>query len=163
VSGERQGEWHEWPFEPLPVLRALARCKVEYVLTGDLAAVLQGSPLPTYEIAITPAPSRGNHERLSAALADLGAIALTDVDDVKQALQARIDVSFYTPYGHIDLHYQPAGFANYAALRRNAVSFELEPELAVSASSLRDIVRSRLAAGEARQLPALEATLELAS
>ena len=160
MSGERQGEWHEWPFEPLPVLRALDRHGVEYVLIGGLAAVLQGSPLPTYDIDITPAPSAANGRRLQAALADLAAVALTDVEDAK-ALRPKVDLSFYTPFGHIDLHHKPAGFESYAALRRNAVLIQLEPDLTVLVSPVRDIIRSRLAAGDERQLPALEAVLEL--
>jgi hypothetical protein len=162
ISGERNGEWYEWPFEPLPVLRALARHGVEYVLIGGLAAVLQASPLPTYDIDITPAPSAANARRLRAALADIDAIALTDVEDAKQALRKHLDVSFSTPFGHIDLHHKPAGFENYAALRRNARSMQLEPDLTVLVSPLRDLIHSRTTAGDQRQLPALEAALELA-
>ena len=75
--------------------------------------------------------------------------------------QSESDVSFYTPFGHVDVHRRPAGFASYAELRRGSEPIQLEPDLAVLASSLRDIVRSRLAAGDNRQLPALEAALEL--
>ncbi len=49
MSGERHGEWQDWPFEPLAVLRALHARDVEYVLIGGVAAVLQDSPLPTYD------------------------------------------------------------------------------------------------------------------
>ena len=162
MSGERRGEWHEWPFDPLPALRSLSTHGVDYILVGGLAAVLQGSPLPTYDIDITPAATAGNPERLGAALAAIGAVTLTHVADSSQALDQRIDLSFQTPFGHIDLHHGPAGFNNYAALRRDALSVQLEPGLTVLVSPLRDIIRSRLAAGDERQLPALEATLELA-
>lgn len=163
MSGERHGEWHEWPFEPLPVLRTLDRHGVEYVLIGGLAAVLQGSPLPTYDIDIAPTPSAANGKRLAAALADIDAAALTNAEDAKQALRRYVDVSYSTPFGHLDLHYKPAGFESYAALRRNAVPMQLEPDLTVLVSPLRDIIRSRTAAGDQRQLPALETALELAS
>jgi hypothetical protein len=93
VSSDRHGEWHEWPFEPLSVLRALGRHGVDYVLIGGLAAVLQASPLPTYDIDIAPAPGSANARRLQAALAELDAIALTGVDDAKQALRRQADVS----------------------------------------------------------------------
>jgi transcriptional regulator with XRE-family HTH domain len=162
VSSDRHGEWHEWPFEPLVVLRALGRHGVAYVLIGGLAAVLQASPLPTYDIDIAPAPGSANARRLQAALAELDATALTDDDDAKQALRRPTDVSFSTPLGYIDLHHRPAGFDSYAALRRNAVPMQLEPDLSVLVSPLRDIIRSRTAAGDQRQLPALEAALELA-
>lgn len=163
VSGARDGEWHEWPFEPLPILRSLGTHGVEYVLIGGLAAVLQGSPLPTYDIDIAPAPSAVNARRLGSALADVHAIALThDDDDVQQTLRKHSNVGFSTPFGYIDLHSRPAGFDTYRALRRNAVPLELEPDLTILVSPLRDIIRSRTAAGDHRQLPALEATLELA-
>lgn len=162
MSGERRGEWHEWPFEPLPALRSLGAHGVDYILIGGLAAVLQGSPLPTYDIDIAPAPTGGNPERLEAALTDLAATALADVGDVRQALATGADLSLWTPFGYIDLHHRPAGFSTYSALRRNALPLRLEPGLTVLVSPLRDIIRSRLAAGDDRQLPALEATLELA-
>ncbi len=161
MSGERTGEWHEWPFEPLPVLRALDRHGVEYVLIGGLAAVLQASPLPTYDIDLAPAPSAANAGRLLAALAEIDAVSLTDVEDVKQALREHRDLSFSTPFGHVDLHHKPAGFESYAVLRRNARSVQLEPDLTILVSSVRDIIHSRTTAGDERQLPALEAVLEL--
>lgn len=161
MSRERDGEWHEWPFEPLPVLNALGKHRVEYVLIGGLAAVLQGSPLPTYDIDIAPAPGRANALRLESALADVQAAALTNADDAQQALRRHTDTSFSTPFGYVDLRYRTAGFGTYAALRRNAVPIQLEPDLTVLVSPLRDIIRSRIAAGDHRQLPALEATLEL--
>jgi hypothetical protein len=161
VSGERRGEWHQWPFEPLTVLRALSRHGVDYVLIGGVAAVLQGSPLPSYDIDISPAPGVETARRLEDALAELDAVVLTDIDDVHHALQRRTDISFHTPFGHVDLHHAPAGFESYAALRRNARVLQLEPGLAVPVSPLRDIIRSRTAAGDRRQLHALEVALEL--
>ncbi len=160
MSGERRGEWQDWPFEPLVVLRALHAREVEYVLIGGVAAVLQGSPLPTYDIDITPAPGERNLTRLRDALADLDAVTLTATAGAEQAL-GESDVSLYTPFGHIDVHHRPAGFASYAELRRGSRPIQLEPDLTLHASSLRDIIRSRLAAGDDRQLPALEAALEL--
>jgi hypothetical protein len=159
LSGERRGEWQDWPFEPLAVMRALHDRNVEYVLIGGVAAVLQGSPLPTYDIDITPAPGARNRTRLLAALADLDATALTEIDG-QRALGEPSDISFYTPFGHVDVHGCPAGFTSYAELRRGCHLIQLEPGLTVHASSLRDIIRSRLAAGDERQLPALEAALE---
>jgi hypothetical protein len=146
------------------MLRILERHGVEYVLLGGLAAVLQGSPLPTYDIDIALAPGSENAERLSAALDDLdGPVTLPDAREARRQLAQSLDASFATPYGHLDVHHVPAGFDSYAALRRNAVSMKLDAALTVIVSPLRDIIRSRVAAGDDRQLPALEAALELAS
>ena len=160
MSGERRGEWQDWPFEPLAVLRALHNRDVDYVLIGGVAAVLQGSPLPTYDIDLTPAPGTRNRARLLAALADLGATALTETADIERAFGELTDVSFYTPSGHVDVHHRPAGFSSYAELRRGSHPIQIDPDLTVHALSLRDHIRSRLAAGDDRQLPALEAALE---
>ena len=161
MSGERRGEWQDWPFDPLAVLRGLRDYEVEYILIGGVAAVLQGSPLPTYDIDITPAPRGRNLTRLLAALANLGATPLTETGSSEQALRERTDLSFYTPFGHVDVHHHPPGFVSYGELRRGSRAIRLEPRLIVHASSLRDIIRSRVAAGDDRQLPALEAALEL--
>lgn len=154
MSEQRRGEWQDWPFDPLAVLRVLCDHDVEYVLIGGVAAVLQGSPLPTYDIDVAPAPGARNRTRLLGALADLDATALTD----ERTLPAE---SFYSLFGHVDVHHNPAGFTSYTELRRGSRPIQLEPGLTVHASSLRDIIRSRLAAGDDRQLPALEAALEL--
>lgn len=157
MSGERRGEWQDWPFDPLAVLHVLRDREVEYILIGGVAAVLQGSPLPTYDVDITPAPGARNRSRLQAALVDLEATALGG----GRSLAAETVSSFYSPLGHIDIHHHPAGFARYGELRRGSRTTELERGLIVRVASLRDIIRSRLAAGDDRQLPALEAALEL--
>jgi hypothetical protein len=148
----RKENWHEWPFDPITVLRVLSAREVEYVLIGGVAAVLQGSPLPTYDIDIAPAPGARNRERLAEALTDLSTFTV---------LEAETD-SVFTPHGYVDLHHAVAGFDGYAAVRRHAINLDLEPGLRILVSPLRDIIRSRLAAGDTRQLPALQATLELA-
>jgi len=161
MSAERHGNWQDWPFDPLHVLRAFADAEVEYVLVGGLAAVLQGSPIPTYDIEMVPAPGKRNRARLLAALAALDGISLTDVDDVDQALAESTDLAFTTPSGHIDVHHGAPGFTGHRELRRCARAITLEPGLVVQALSLRDIIRSRMAAGSSRHLPALETVLEL--
>jgi len=59
------------------------------------------------------------------------------------------------------VHHRPAGFASYGQLRRRSRPIQLDPHLIVQTLSLRDVIRSRVAAGDERQLPALEAALEL--
>lgn len=162
MSGVRDGEWQDWSFEPLPVLRALGRHHVDYVLIGGLAAVLHGSPLPTFDIDIAPAPGRANAARLELALAELESVALTNHADTGRALRRREDVSFTTPFGYVDIHHHPAGFPHYGVLRRNAQPLRLETGLTVRVAAVRDILASRTAAGDERQLAVLCALLELA-
>jgi hypothetical protein len=154
--------WYERPFEPLPVLRALNEYGVEFVLIGGLAAVLQGSPLPTYDIDIALSPSASNLNRLQATLRQLDAVALGRARDLRRALADGRTVSFSTRFGKIDVNSQPAGFDSYASLRRGARRLTLESGFDVLCSPIRDIIRSRMATGDSRQMPALETALELA-
>lgn len=161
MSGERLGEWHEWPFEPLEILLTMARFEVEFVVVGGLAAILQGSPLPTYSVDIAWKPGERNRGRLLVALSKLNAMTLTAVPDTEAALEDGADpISFYTSCGHIDVYRRLAGFASFGDLRRNSVGIELGEERAVRALTLRGIIHSKVAAGDMRQLPAIEATLE---
>lgn len=157
-----RGRWYEWPFEPLPVLRALNEYGVAYVLIGGLAAALQGSPLPTYDIDIALSVNASNLNRLQAALEHLDATILGHVRDFRRALADGKTVGFSTRFGYIDVNSKPAGFDSYTSLRRGARRLALEPGLDVFCSPIRDILRSRIAAGDLRQLPALEAALECA-
>jgi hypothetical protein len=152
-----RGNWFEWPFDPLPVLRGLNDHGVEYVLIGGLAAILQGSPLPTYDIDITLPANASNLNRFQTALDQLEAVILGDA----QALNEGKIASFSTRYGYVDAIATPTGLGSYTSLRRDARRVALEPGLNVLCSSLRDILRLRIATGDLRQIPALEAVLEL--
>ncbi len=144
-------DWHERPFDPLPLLRVLALHRVEYVVIGGVAAVLQGSPHPTFDVDIAAAPGRSNASRLRAALTEIGG---------RERTPAPTDHRFNTRYGQLDIHYDGAGFPRHAELARHALLMDLEPGLVVSVARLRDVIRSRLASGDMRQLPALVVALD---
>ena len=55
------------------LVEVLGRHGVAYVMIGGMAAVTHGSPFPTEDVDITPAPAPDNLERLSAALRELDA------------------------------------------------------------------------------------------
>lgn len=160
MSKERFGEWQEWPFDPLRILRTLVQREVGFVVVGGVAAVLRGAPTPTYSLDIVPAPDGANRKRLLAALADLDAMTLTDVADTGASLGSEQRVTFYTPCGHLDVYRDPAGFSGYTDLRRSSGLIELDAETSVRGLSLRGLLRSKLANGDTRHASALEATLE---
>src|SRR3990172_2336577 len=68
-----------WPgrlmadFDPVRILRTLEGHGVRYVLIGAVAARLQGAPLLTSDLDITPADDPSNLASLAAALKELGA------------------------------------------------------------------------------------------
>ena len=73
-----------------------------------------------------------------------------------------------TRYGDLDLMFEPAGTRGYADLVRDAdrIIVAVDPPLDVAVASLPDIIRSKEAAGRAKDraaLPLLRATLEEAS
>lgn len=172
MAEQRLSEWREWPLDLVDILASLKEHEVEFVVIGGVAGLVHGMPLPTYDLDIMLAPGRPNRARLLAALADLDALALPDEAEdasptsAETALAAGRDVSFFTPRGYLDVVSRPAGIRSYGELRRNAVSVEAADGVEVSVAALRDIIRSKLAAGRDRdraKLPALQTAAELQS
>jgi hypothetical protein len=61
------------PLQADEIFEGLNRHGVRYVVIGDLAAVLHGSPLPTLDVDICPADDPSNLERLADALEEMDA------------------------------------------------------------------------------------------
>jgi hypothetical protein len=158
-------------FQPEEMIRVLERHRVEYVLIGGLAATLHGSPLRTGDADICPARGRENLERLAAALVDMG--ARISAPDAPAGLPFACDAEFLrgvallnliTKYGDLDISFEPAGTSGYTELRAKSVEYDLEG-LIVPVAALSDIIRSKEAAGRAKDraaLPTLRALLEQA-
>jgi hypothetical protein len=158
------------PFDPLGVLEALVRHRVTFVLIGGVAANIHGSPLPTEDVDITPEPGVANYRRLASALREMnarirvarepGGVAFV-IDE--KSLASNSVWTLTSDAGDIDIVTEPAGTAGFNDLRRDARRVELGPNLSVLVASLADIIRSKEAAGRAKDqaaLPALRATLE---
>lgn len=166
MNEQRLGDWPDWPLQPLDVLQVLERRQVRYVLIGGLAAVVHGSPLPTYDIDVTPERSGKNVRSLLAALAELDALALPDgVDTVPAArLEAGVDLSFFTPSGYLDVVFTPAGTRGYRDLAARAQPVELSGNAAPQVADLRDVIHSKQTLGRTRDaghMPALRTLLEM--
>src|SRR4051794_29038961 len=68
-------------FDPVDLIAALARARVEYIVIGGFAVGAHGFPRATNDLDIVPDPSPCNVERLVAALRDLEAVNYgTDFD-----------------------------------------------------------------------------------
>jgi hypothetical protein len=154
-------------FQPEEMIRALQRHRVEYVLIGGLAATLHGSPLRTGDGHICPARDRENLVRLAAALIDME--ARISAPDAPAGLPFACDAQFLrgvallnltTKYGDLDISFEPAGFAGYAELRTNSTEYDLEG-LIVPVAALTDIIRSKEAAGRAKDRAALPTLMAL--
>jgi hypothetical protein len=155
-------------FDPSRLIAALAGHSVRFIVIGAVAAIAQGSPLPTEDLDITPEREPENLERLAAALQDLGAkLRVPRGEEVDFPIDAeflgRMNVwTLTTDAGDLDIAFVPAGTQGYPDLLGDAVEVDLGAPVLVA--SLRDVIRSKEAANRPKdqaQLPALRQTLEV--
>ncbi len=145
--------------DPAPILAALDRHGVRYVLVGGLASEIHGVPLPTTEdLDITPATERENLDRLSDVLRELDArIRAPDAPkglpfshDGASLAAARV-WNLVTRHGPMDLAMVPDGTEGYDDLARSmheVTAFGIR----VPVAALKDIIRSKEAAGRPKDL-----------
>ncbi len=140
------------PLDPELLFTTLARHKVAYVLSGALAARLQGFPRLTAYADITPARDRENLDRLAAALSELNARVYTEAVPEGLAFDCSVPMlqraemwNLVTAAGRLDIAFVPSGTEGFDDLVGDAVRFHVYGvELLVA--SLNDIVRSKEAA-----------------
>jgi hypothetical protein len=156
--------------DPLDILRTLERHRVRYALIGAAAARVAGAPVVTEDIDVAPATDPANLERLAAALRELDARPRTARG--RGAVPFPIDAkllrdgelwTLMTSSGDLDICFMPAGTRGYEDLHRDASRERLGRGLTVEVASLRDVIRSKEAAGRDKdlaQLPILRRTLE---
>ena len=141
------------PLDPELLITTLARHSVQYVLIGAVAARLQGFPRTTADADIAPARTTENLSRLAAALRELDARVYTEsipeglTFDCSAATLSRADMwNLVTKAGRLDVAFRPSGTDGYDDLIKQAVSFDVFG-VQLDAASLKDIIRSKEAAG----------------
>ena len=114
-------------FDPRAILSALEANYVDYVLIGGLAQVLRGVDVITHGVDICPSFGRGNLDRLTPAVADLGArsgrrlAGAITVDRLQEPV-----VRLGTSAGELGIVGAPAGVPNgFVDLRRAATREDL--------------------------------------
>jgi uncharacterized nucleotidyltransferase DUF6036 len=154
-------------FRPQEILRVLDRHHVRYVLVGGLAAVLHGAAHVTTDVDVVPEDAQANLEQLSEALKELDARIRTTGEpdgipfDHSADSLSRVRVwNLQTSVGDLDITFQPSGTRGYDDLRRGVVTMQIRG-VEVPVASLADVVRSKEAAGRARDRAALPALREL--
>jgi hypothetical protein len=165
-----EGDWDAAPpLDAATILQVLNRLGVRYVVTGGLAAQLQGGGYPTLDIDITPAMDRANLALLAAALREMDARLRADglpPGGMRIPLDGRTfsrvqTMTFSTAIGPLDVAVRPDGTEGYPDLIKAAVEVEYGGEV-VRIAHLRDVIRSKEAAGrpkDVEQLPELRRRL----
>jgi predicted nucleotidyltransferase len=154
-------------FRPQEILRALDENGVRYVLIGGLAAVLHGAPHVTTDVDIVPEEDLRNLERLSSALKQLNARIRVPgqpdgvpFDHSAESL-ARVRVwNLTTALGDLDVTFVPSGTRGYEDLKRDAERLSVRG-VEVPVASLADVIRSKEAAGRARDRAVLPTLREM--
>lgn len=134
---------------------------VEHVVVGGYAAQLHGSTRATTDVDVTPDGAAENLRRLTLALRDLGGGIRVDAveeglpfDTSAEALAGMTTLNLRTPYGDIDLTFEPDGTGGYADLIQCAEAYEVG-SVRVLVAALADVIRSKTAAGRPKDLRAL--------
>jgi transcriptional regulator with XRE-family HTH domain len=149
------------PIDLLGVLRGLERAAVRYVLIGELAEVLHGSPLLPMSSALSIVARAGQRESLSALITASG--GQPTPPSAGWTIDAPACFALESYGAELLLEPAPAGTHGYEDLRRDATAIGLEEDLTVAVASLVDLVRVVEASQDRARVPALRRTLELSS
>lgn len=110
---------------PQPLLQALDRHGVDFVLVGGLAGIAHGSSYPTYDLDVAYSRDRGNLERLVEALREIGVSLRGAPADLPFQLDAATlangaNFTFDTEFGSFDILGDVAGIKSYDELRHGS-------------------------------------------
>ena len=146
------------------MLRVLSDHEVEFVVIGGVAGRLRGAPILTQDLDVTPRATPANLTKVAAALAVLGARLRSSQEPDGVAFPHDPELlanagswTLTTRYGDLDLVMNPAGSRGFEDLRVDAdqLTVASDPPLAVLVASLGDVIRTKQAAGRAKDLAAL--------
>ena len=84
--------------KPFPLVRALAEARVDFVIVGGLAAVLDGAPIATLDVDIVHSREPENLDRLLDALGRLDAFFR-----IQPERRIRPETSHLAGFGHLNL------------------------------------------------------------
>lgn len=144
-------------FDPYGILQTLDRHRVNYIVVGGFARVIQGTEEITRGLDIVPSTREENVHRLNAALEELSAKRVDGQELVldETAFTAQPAIELETSGGELKIVPEPAGTRGYDDLRRAANREPLGRGLRPSVASIGDLARMLSALGREQDLPEL--------
>ena len=149
------------------LLRLLGAHRVELVVVGAAAAVLQGAPMTTFDLDVVFEPGAENRARLLAALADLDAVywdpAGRRLRPTDERLEAQRLHLLETRLGRLDLLREIGKGQTWPEVRARSQAMELAG-FTVQVLDLEAVIESKEAAGRPKDhaaLPLLRETARL--
>lgn len=149
------------PLRPRPLLEALVRHRVRFIILGGIAERLLGSPRTTDDFDICPDMSRANLERLAAMLNEVDAVwrpegmeeaGFPTVEPWSaRSFASQTSLSLLTAFGSFDIWSRPDGTDGYDDLIRKAVDVEIGGQPA-KVVHLDDSIRIKRAIGGPKYL-----------
>jgi transcriptional regulator with XRE-family HTH domain len=149
------------PADVVGVLRALHVAAVRYVLVGELAEAMHGSPLLPITNTVTIVPRAGQRDELSAAIAAADGRPAAPSTTSPFDAPAQFTLEAYAT--ELVVAPAPRATQGYEDLRRDATQMRIDENLVVAVASLVDLVRIADASDDRARMPALRRTLELAT
>jgi len=132
ANGEDRAAWEAMDkrgdkpiLETGPLLDALDRNEVDFVVIGGVAGLAHGSAYPTYDLDIAYARDARNLERMATALRDIGITLRGAPDDLPfkidaKTLEAGMNFTFVTEFGEFDIVGHVDGIRDYDDLRAHS-------------------------------------------
>lgn len=148
------------------LIARLTDAGVDFVIIGGLAVISHGHVRATLDVDICYGRTPQNVRKLVAALLPIHPRLRGAPPDLpffwdEQTVRNGLNFTLTTDDGDIDLMGEVAGLGNYNDIALRAEEIDLHGQL-VRVLSLEDLIRSKAAAGRAKDLIDLEALRELA-
>lgn len=128
-------------FDPYAIMSALQEARVDYVLIGGLARVIQGSDEVTSGVDVVPSRRPANLQRVEAALQALGAVEADGSIVAHLAHEAAKPLRVESRFGTVTVVLEPLGTRGYEDLRRKASRAALGDGLRPQVAAPGDLVR----------------------
>ncbi len=149
-----------------PLLGALVRHAVDFVVIGGMAGLAHGSTYPTFDLDIAYARDAANLERLAVVLREVGVTPRGAPADLPFQADARTlangsNFTFDSQYGKFDVLGHADGLSSYEDLRQTATVAEIEG-VDVRVASLDHLIAMKRAANRPKDRNMVEEYIVLA-